>query len=180
MWSVMDRNQMNKRQWQTRQRIRKGADYLLAFVFSRHYELSFALRHHRRRVAGHRQRQFDRVWAAISLRALRGAVVVRVGLPGGWFGRSAFSINNKRVSRKVDWIKWLIWLPWLSLIVMMVVRAGGYREVNLLHLTDSGISVDEPFRSTSSTTSWWRFSSPCRSSSGGGRDATRSAGWRRL
>jgi polyferredoxin len=26
----------------------------------------------------------------------------------------------------------------------MVIRAGGYTQVNLLHLTDSGISVDQP------------------------------------
>ena len=28
----------------------------------------------------------------------------------------------------------------------MVIRAGGYSSVNLLHLTETGISVDEPFK----------------------------------
>lgn len=64
--------------------------------------------------------------------------------PAGGLGEMLFPVNNKRISRKVDWIKWLIWVPWLSIIVMVVIRAGGYREVDLLHLTESGISIDEP------------------------------------
>lgn len=67
--------------------------------------------------------------------------------PGGGMQEMVEPINNKPVNpKKVDWIKWLIWIPWVSLIVWMVIQAGGYTKVNLLHLTDSGISVDEPFK----------------------------------
>ena len=41
-----------------------------------------------------------------------------------------------------NWIKWTIWVPWIALIVALAARAGGYRSVNLLHLTESGISID--------------------------------------
>lgn len=64
--------------------------------------------------------------------------------PAAGLGEVAFAINNRPVRRKVDWIKWLIWVPWLSIIVLMAIRAGGYQRVDLLHLTGSGISVDEP------------------------------------
>jgi ferredoxin-type protein NapH len=66
--------------------------------------------------------------------------------PAAGLGEVCFPINNKRVSRKLDWIKWLIWLPWLSLIVIMVIRAGGFHRVNFYHLTESGISIDEPMK----------------------------------
>ncbi len=66
--------------------------------------------------------------------------------PAGGLAEISFPINNKPVSRKLNWIKWLIWVPWLSLIVMVVIRAGGYREVDFLHLTETGISIDEPFK----------------------------------
>jgi ferredoxin-type protein NapH len=66
--------------------------------------------------------------------------------PAAGLSEVSFAINNKPVRGKVDWIKWLIWFPWLAIIVMTVVRAGGYRQVNFFHLTESGISVDEPTR----------------------------------
>jgi hypothetical protein len=43
-------------------------------------------------------------------------------------GEVSFAINNKPVRGRADWIKWLIWFPWLAIIVMMAVRAGGYRQ----------------------------------------------------
>ena len=48
--------------------------------------------------------------------------------------------------RKIDWIKWMIWLPWISLIIFMAIKAGGYQRVDFLHLTDTGISIDEPWK----------------------------------
>ncbi|MBN1874948.1 MAG: 4Fe-4S binding protein [Anaerolineae bacterium] len=64
--------------------------------------------------------------------------------PAAGLGEICFVINNKPVRGKADWIKWLIWIPWLTIIVTMVVRAGGYHKINFFHLTESGISVDEP------------------------------------
>ncbi len=67
--------------------------------------------------------------------------------PGGGMQEIVEPINRKAVNgRKIDWIKWAIWIPWISLIVIMVIRAGGYQSVNMLHLTDNGISVDQPFK----------------------------------
>jgi ferredoxin-type protein NapH len=67
--------------------------------------------------------------------------------PGGGLQEIIEPVNNRSVNAaKIDWIKWLVWIPWVSLIVWMVIRAGGYSSLNLLHLTESGISVDEPFK----------------------------------
>ncbi|NUM48786.1 MAG: 4Fe-4S binding protein, partial [Anaerolineales bacterium] len=67
--------------------------------------------------------------------------------PGGGMQEIIEPINRTPVNgRKVDWIKWVIWVPWISLIVWMVIRAGGYVRVNFLHMTDTGISVDEPLK----------------------------------
>jgi polyferredoxin len=67
--------------------------------------------------------------------------------PGGGMQEIFEPVNNRPVNpHKIDWIKWVIWVPWISLIAWLVIRAGGYTAVNLLHLTESGISVDEPFK----------------------------------
>jgi len=66
--------------------------------------------------------------------------------PAGGLAEICFPINNKPVRGKADWIKWLIWVSWLGIIVMMVIRAGGYQHIDLLYLTESGISVDEPWK----------------------------------
>lgn len=56
------------------------------------------------------------------------------------------SAINARPARggKFDWIKWGIWVPWVGIIAVTAISAGGYRTVNFFHLTDSGISVDQP------------------------------------
>jgi polyferredoxin len=65
--------------------------------------------------------------------------------PGGGMGEVCFPIQNKPVNlKKTDWIKWAIWLPWLGLIIFLAIQAGGYHTINLLHLTESGISVSQP------------------------------------
>jgi polyferredoxin len=71
---------------------------------------------------------------------------VRLGCLGG--GQEIVeAVNNQPVKpAKIDWIKWVIWLPWVSLIAWLAFSAGGYSRVSLLHLTETGISVDEPFK----------------------------------
>ncbi|MBN2548651.1 MAG: 4Fe-4S binding protein [Anaerolineales bacterium] len=65
--------------------------------------------------------------------------------PGAAMGDLAEPINNRLVhTAKIAWIKWLIWIPWISIIAWLTIRAGGYTTVNLLHLTESGVSVDMP------------------------------------
>jgi len=65
--------------------------------------------------------------------------------PGGGMQEIFEPVNNRPVNgKKIDWIKWAIWIPWISLITWLAIRAGGYSSVNLLHLTESGVSVDAP------------------------------------
>ena len=67
--------------------------------------------------------------------------------PGAGMAEVSSSVNNAPfVSKRGDWIKWAIWAPWILLIVGLAVQAGGYRSVNPLYLTESGISVDEPVK----------------------------------
>jgi polyferredoxin len=47
---------------------------------------------------------------------------------------------------KLNGIKWGIWVPWIGLIVYAAFSAGGLTRVNVLHLTESGVSVDEPLK----------------------------------
>jgi len=65
--------------------------------------------------------------------------------PGSAMADIAEPINNRAMNPdKVAWIKWLVWLPWISIIVWLLIRAGGYSRIDLLHLTESGVSVDSP------------------------------------
>lgn len=65
--------------------------------------------------------------------------------PGSVMGDIAEPLNNRAVNPdKIAWAKWLLWIPWVSIIVWLLIRAGGYSSVNLLHLTESGVSVDAP------------------------------------
>jgi polyferredoxin len=64
--------------------------------------------------------------------------------PAAGLGEVCFAIQSKPVRPWLRWIKWAIWAPWLILIVFLVIRAGGYREVDVFHLTERVISVDEP------------------------------------
>lgn len=67
--------------------------------------------------------------------------------PAGALGEMAFAINDKPLSGKQgNWIKWAIWVPWIGIIAWAAISAGGYRQVNVLHLTESGVSLDAPER----------------------------------
>ncbi len=67
--------------------------------------------------------------------------------PGSGMAEISEPVNNRALNpAKIDWIKWVIWIPWVTLIAWLVVRAGGYSRVDLLHLTESGISVDAPVK----------------------------------
>ncbi len=65
--------------------------------------------------------------------------------PGAGLQRVCFGVNDGPArGGRFDWIKWAIWIVWIGVIALLATPAGGYRTVNVLHLTDSGISVDEP------------------------------------
>jgi polyferredoxin len=67
--------------------------------------------------------------------------------PAAGFQEVCFVMNDRRTGGgRREWIKWGIWFPWLGVIVAMAISAGGYQRVDLLHLTETGVSVDEPFK----------------------------------
>ena len=45
--------------------------------------------------------------------------------------------------RRIRWIKWLLWTPWVLGLVLITVRAGGVRAVDLTWMTWHGISVTD-------------------------------------
>ncbi len=66
--------------------------------------------------------------------------------PAGGVQEACFSMKNKKVGGRADWIKYFIWVPWIASIVLAAVMAGGYRSINPLYFTDSGVSVDSVFK----------------------------------
>ncbi len=67
--------------------------------------------------------------------------------PAGAIQDACKGINNKNVNgKKTDWIKWAIWLPWFGTLMFFLVKAGTSLRLDALHLTESGVSVDEPMK----------------------------------
>ncbi|MDF2686339.1 MAG: 4Fe-4S binding protein [Clostridia bacterium] len=57
------------------------------------------------------------------------------------------TVNNKNVNvKKLKIIRYSIFTIWASVLLFMFILAGGIKGINPLHLTDYGISVDEPFK----------------------------------
>lgn len=57
------------------------------------------------------------------------------------------SINGKRAPRGISrMLKFLIWVPWLGTILWFYWINRQELQLMLLHLTETGISVDEPFK----------------------------------
>lgn len=63
--------------------------------------------------------------------------------PGAGLQEACFTVRDRRV-KGGDWIKYIIWVPWLALVVLMAVKAGGYRRIDPLYMTERGISVIDP------------------------------------
>ncbi len=62
--------------------------------------------------------------------------------PGGSLQEQCFSIRNQPVKNgKANRIKYLIWIPWLLVIVAAAFSAGGFKQINPLYMTESGISL---------------------------------------
>jgi len=66
--------------------------------------------------------------------------------PAGGLQEFGAPINDKPApGRKADWIKWGVWIPWIGAIAVLAIRAGGYREVDVFHMLESGVTVEQPF-----------------------------------
>lgn len=65
--------------------------------------------------------------------------------PAAGLQEASFAINDRPVRGKnLDWIKWAIWVLWVGVIVFGLITAGGFSEIDPLHLTESSISIDAP------------------------------------
>lgn len=65
--------------------------------------------------------------------------------PGGGLEDACSLVNDKPArGGRLDWTKWFIWVPWLAVIGLSAVSAGGYSQVDVFYLTDSGVSVGQP------------------------------------
>ena len=57
------------------------------------------------------------------------------------------AINDRRVDRKrLRIIRYAIFGIWITAVVLSFVAAGGVTSVDLLHLTENGISTDQPVK----------------------------------
>ena len=65
--------------------------------------------------------------------------------PVGCFQDISARINNKSIHRH-HWIKYLVWVPWFSFIVIGFISAGGIKKIDILYMTENGISVSEPLQ----------------------------------
>jgi len=67
--------------------------------------------------------------------------------PAGGLLEILFAVNPTPVRFKwLNHARWAVWIVWLSLIILFVTRSGGYQQVNLFYLTESGVSVSDPTR----------------------------------
>ncbi len=66
--------------------------------------------------------------------------------PAGALQDACAAIVSKPVGKRQNIIKYVIWAVWLGAIVEGFAAAGGIKEVNMLYMTDGGISVNESSR----------------------------------
>lgn len=67
--------------------------------------------------------------------------------PMGGLNDILFSVNRKRITAKAMKIsKFIIWGIWLMALIGGFIFAGGIKMINMLYMTDTGISVDEPLK----------------------------------
>ncbi len=66
--------------------------------------------------------------------------------PGGALQDLAAGLNGRKPGKPVDYAKYIIWAVWFGLIVFFFAKNGGIKRVDILYMTEKGISVDEPFK----------------------------------
>jgi polyferredoxin len=55
--------------------------------------------------------------------------------------QEAIALARDRKVKRGDYTKWIIWVPWISAIVVLAIKAGGYKRVDLLYQTTYGFSI---------------------------------------
>jgi len=53
-------------------------------------------------------------------------------------------VQAKKANNKYNWTKWLFWIPWLCAFIIGLFLVGGFKTLNFLYMTESGISVNNP------------------------------------
>ena len=61
--------------------------------------------------------------------------------------QETFFLNNKKKPKtgKLTYIKFALWLPWLLAIMVLALRAGGYKKVEYFFHLEHGISVSNVY-----------------------------------
>jgi len=60
--------------------------------------------------------------------------------PAGGCQEAIFLARDRKV-KGGDYIKWIIWIPWISAIVIVALKAGGYKKVDFFYQTSHGLSI---------------------------------------
>jgi ferredoxin-type protein NapH len=67
--------------------------------------------------------------------------------PGGGLNDILIGVNGRRVTgRGIRRLKIIIWIVWIGTLVAGFITSGGPRQIQLLYMTESGVSVDEPLK----------------------------------
>lgn len=64
--------------------------------------------------------------------------------PGGLQAACQFAQNKPAKTGKRDRIKFFIWYPWLGIIAIASLFAGGFSSIDLLFMTEHGVSISSP------------------------------------
>jgi ferredoxin-type protein NapH len=62
--------------------------------------------------------------------------------PGAGCQEAIFLARDKKV-KKGNWIKWVIWTPWICTIIILAIRAGGYKKIDFFYMTTMGFSISD-------------------------------------
>ena len=67
--------------------------------------------------------------------------------PMAGLSEAAMGVNRKNVNvKRLKIIRYSIFTVWFAILIVMFILAGGIKGVDLLRLTDNGISVDAPMK----------------------------------
>jgi polyferredoxin len=64
--------------------------------------------------------------------------------PGAGCQEAISTARDKKIT-KGDVIKWIIWIPWIAAIIILTIRAGGYREIHFFYQTTHGLSIGDVY-----------------------------------
>jgi polyferredoxin len=64
--------------------------------------------------------------------------------PAGALQDGCAAVVDKPAKPGMNLIKYIIWVPWLGSIIAGFIAAGGIRKIDIIYMTDYGISVHAP------------------------------------